>query len=316
MLFIRRECKVKWILVFAVALIMLMSCTMSQAQGMPTPVSTSYVELGYKTVTPSPIVVYSTNCAVNVAKPERSLESGPVTVTYLANAGFLITGGRKKILIDGLPEKSILEAALLPETAQAILTAQPPFDDIDLILVTHSHWDHFSVENVVSHMKNDVHAVLVSTAEVVDAIIAVDKNFETRLVPIQLQRRECKHIMVNDIDLQALSLSHGRGMSPVENLGFIITLDDVMLFHTGDMDPDAVPLSTLQTYGIPELGADIAFLPEYMLTAEVYHKHITEGIHADHLIPMHFTVPPSSEIPDVFPNAIIFRTGMEDWMLR
>lgn len=255
LLFILCKRRMEWILAFA---IMLTSCITPQARHQPAPVSTaspqaymltptsaSYAGQGYATATPSPAAVYSTNCAVNAARPERSPGSNSVTVTYLANAGFLITGDGKKILIDALPEKSILEAGLSPDVVQAILTAQPPFNDIDLILVTHSHWDHFSIENVISHMKNDAQAVLVSTVDVVNAVIADDKNLEARLVPIQLQRKECRHITVNDIDLQILSLSHGQGTSPVENLGFIITLGGVMLFHTGDMDPDAVPLSTL-----------------------------------------------------------------------
>jgi L-ascorbate metabolism protein UlaG (beta-lactamase superfamily) len=101
----------------------------------------------------------------------------------------------------------------------------------------------------------------------------------------------------------------------VENLGFIITVNNVRLFHSGDMEPDAVWLSTLQSYSLPELNLDVAILPEFMFTESTYHKRITEGVRATHLIPMHFAGSPAAQIIDEFPQAVLFKHSLETWSL-
>jgi L-ascorbate metabolism protein UlaG (beta-lactamase superfamily) len=229
-------------------------------------------------------------------------------VTFVHNTGFLITVGDKRILIDLLYE-GYPGGVLKP-----VVDSQPPFDGVDLILATHEHLDHFSPDLVLGYMRDNPETVFVSSQSAVDTILALDGVERDRLTPIQLQAGELEQITIHDIDLEAIHLSHG--IPGLLNLGFIITVDGVRLFHTGDMDPDSVSVSDLQSYGLPERQIDVAFVPDFLLTTEEYRPHVTEGIQARYVIPMHFSLQmPPSGLESDFPNLFIFQQPYESWVL-
>lgn len=63
-----------------------------------------------------------------------------VQITYIANEGVLISSGDKQVLIDGLHREYGPEYAFLPPAErEKIETAKAPFNEIDLILVSHRH---------------------------------------------------------------------------------------------------------------------------------------------------------------------------------
>ena len=74
----------------------------------------------------------------------------PVTVTLVANAGVLIEYRGRKLLLDGIFHAESHEEnpfSNIPAPLwQEMLTGKPPFDDIDCLLFTHNHADHFSPE--------------------------------------------------------------------------------------------------------------------------------------------------------------------------
>jgi L-ascorbate metabolism protein UlaG (beta-lactamase superfamily) len=237
-----------------------------------------------------------------------------VEVTYIGNAGFMITVGGKKILIDAL-----FEGTPIPnDVAELLEMAQPPFDDVDLILATHIHADHFDAEMVFSHLQNNLGSVFVSSHDVVSEVTEIEE-VRDRAIPIQLQRRvgEKTQLAVNGIGLEALFLDHGGG---TPNLGFIITTEGRRFFHTGDMDTNSVSVSQLQRYGLPDKRIDIAFVAHFMLITEEQHAHILEGIQAEQIVAMHyqFTYPvPDYDLMEYyFPDAIVFRESMESWLLN
>jgi L-ascorbate metabolism protein UlaG (beta-lactamase superfamily) len=237
-----------------------------------------------------------------------------VEVTYIGNAGFMITVGDKKILIDAL-----FEGAPIPsDVAELLELAQPPFDDVDLILASHIHYDHFNAEMVFSHLENNLGSMFVSSHDVVSAVTEIEDVWD-RAIAIQLQRRvgEKTQLVVNEIGLEVLFLDHGGG---IPNLGFIVTTEGRRFFHTGDMDTNSVSVSQLQRYGLPDKRIDIAFVAHFMLITEEQHAHILEGIQAEHIVAMHyqFTYPvPDYDLMEYyFPDAIVFRESMESWLLN
>jgi CubicO group peptidase (beta-lactamase class C family) len=185
---------------------------------------------------------------------------------------------------------------------------------VDLILATHEHSDHFSPELVRGYLLDNPHAVFVSTQSAVAKLPALGADIKDRVVPIDLKKGESTQIDANGIHLEAIYLSHG--IPGLLNLGFIITIGEVRLFHTGDMDPDSVTVSDLLGYGLPDMQLDIAFVPEFALIEADYQALALEGIQARYLIPMHFSPPARPvEIEENFPNAFVFSQSFESWVL-
>src|SRR5687768_9408924 len=75
--------------------------------------------------------------------------TGELAITYVANEGVLLESDGVRVLIDALVRPNSLHYAVLPDgPREAIETAVPPWEGIDLILVSHMHVDHFHAEAV------------------------------------------------------------------------------------------------------------------------------------------------------------------------
>lgn len=259
------------------------------------------------------------------ASPEKPLASqtpansalfAELKVTFINNAGFLIDSEGHKILIDALYEGSQPGSpSLPPEVLRKVGSGESPFDEIDLLLITHEHSDHFSAKMVLEFLENNPETFLVSNQNVGEEILTQNGDLQERVIPIQVAENEIKRIVVNNIGLEILNISHG--VPGLLNLGFVIDLPGGRLFHSGDMSADDdVSLADWLRYDLPQMQLDLALLPFYMFQNSDYHAHIRDGIKARYLIPMHYPYDnPPQGIDNQFPDAIIFSNSMEMWEL-
>src|SRR5215204_6090216 len=92
-----------------------------------------------------------------------------IEVRYIANEGVLVSSPDKRILIDGLHRRYKDDYAFLPDAErEKIESARPPFDKVDLVLVSHMHGDHFHPESLGLYLKNNTKALFASSQQVVD----------------------------------------------------------------------------------------------------------------------------------------------------
>jgi len=227
-------------------------------------------------------------------------------VTYLENSGFLITAGDQKILIDALFYGSHQDAL------DMIARAEPPFDGIDLILVTHSHDDHFAADLVVNCLAANPEAILVGPAEVYNAMpFGKEGEWYRRSIPIHLQEGESRRLVVNDIGVEALYLFHGPE-NPV-NLGYVITIDGYRLLHTGDWSwPDP------ERYDFASMQIDVLMILWGYLDKPDMHEIVLDFIQPKYLIPIHWTMRGTDVfdiIGEYFDNAVFFRESMDSWVM-
>lgn len=235
-----------------------------------------------------------------------------VRVTYVGNSGFLITTSNKKILIDSL-FRGIEGYYTLPEDIQNQLAlAQPPFDNIDLILVSHSHRDHLSLGLVMRHLQNDPKAIFASHSSITSQLT----KYADRIVTLDPIPAEPVQKDIDGIQVEALALSHGSGQP--KNIGFVITVDSVKLFFTGDIDISAFSYEEFRAYNLPEQKIDIAFIQHFYLTnIPSEQQFVMRGIDAKYIIPMHyfFTDPPMSRemVLSNYPDAVFFNGELSYW---
>ncbi|PLX03010.1 MAG: hypothetical protein C0595_08540 [Marinilabiliales bacterium] len=166
-------------------------------------------------------------------------QSEKVDVTYVGNSGFLINIGDKKILIDAL-FKGYESDYILPEDIQKKLRlAQAPFDDVDLVIVTHAHGDHINPDMVQQHMKNNSNAIFASTKQTVDVLNTRDTldNFQARRIGFNPLKDKPDKKEIRGITIESYMLPHGPD-SRIINNGFLVSVNGITFFHTGDVDFD------------------------------------------------------------------------------
>ena len=172
-------------------------------------------------------------------------------IKWLGHSGFTINIHDKIIAIDPFQIKKIVPA--------------------DIILITHSHYDHCSVEDIDKIKKP-------GTVIVTEAESAQKLSGDVRVV------KPGDKINVSGIDIKAVeAYNTNKAFHPKTNgwLGFIITVDGIRIYHAGDTDL------------IPEMDkfeADIALLPvsgTYVMTAEEA-VEAAKRLKPEIAIPMHF----------------------------
>jgi len=216
-------------------------------------------------------------------------------ITSLGNEGFLIEAGEATVVVDGLYRGLRGYAAPSDEQRGKLERAEPPFNDVDLVLATHHHPDHFDAEVVARHLDANLGAVLVTTPTAVDLMRRnggeVSKMTD-RLRATYPGEGESIHLEVADIDIEVLNLHHGRGRKPpVENLGFFVRMGGVSFLHIGDTDATAEELGALD---LPQKHIDVAFVPYWYLLERQTARSYLEAIGATTIVAMHI---PASDAP-------------------
>lgn len=198
------------------------------------------------------------------------------TVTYISNAGVLLKLNDKKILIDGFC-KSVdpIYKNIPADISDQIIHGIPPFNNIDLMLITHEHEDHFHVESVCAFLQHNPYTVVISTYEVISSIMnLVDSKNYPRLIELKPELHQSEKIQINSISIQAISMIHdGKKYADVNNLAYLIDYGRTIL-HLGDASPKANFESlNLLRYSIDLLIANFPYISLFS-AREIVKKYI------------------------------------------
>jgi pimeloyl-ACP methyl ester carboxylesterase/L-ascorbate metabolism protein UlaG (beta-lactamase superfamily) len=252
----------------------------------------------------------------------------PCTVTYIANEGYLIGTAHHKILIDALfgniqgnwcdqPSDSI---------ANLMLKGLPPFDNIDMVLVTHKHVDHFNESMVTKFMMNNRKSILVCPDQVNDLLKenAGYPKISHRIHSLKSDQMLDTILIINGINLGVMRFNHGSWFetdsvtgkivdlhSGVENFGYLIETDGFTLFHSGDDSPANKDL--YNQYGFNKKEMDIAFMDRVFLRRDGQDL-LNDYIHTNNLIFMHIEPNKAEYYQSVIksvPEMFVFTRPME-----
>ena len=154
---------------------------------------------------------------------------------YLSNAGVLLNLDNRKILIDALCKPNSIFKNPTDEITGKIINGQPPFDSIDLMLISHHHEDHFDAEGVSRFILNNKQATVISSAKVISLIKkGLAPGITGKLIGLESLRHSEERITVNGLDIIAVSLvHHGKMFGHVDNYAYLID-GSFKVFHTGD----------------------------------------------------------------------------------
>lgn len=221
----------------------------------------------------------------------QSPQSSKLRLTYVGNEGVLISDGTKAVLIDGLHRKyddDYLNPP--PEVLGAMEKANPPFDQVRIVLVSHVHGDHFSAESVGLHLKNNPRATFVSSAQKMADIARLfpdHVSVRNQIVEITPEWKQRAVFEKDGIKVTLLGMKHGSDRFWwIKNLGHIIEIGGKKLFHFGDADTAA---ENFAAFKLPAEKIDIAFIPYWFLLSENGRKLVRENIAAKTNIAVHIS---------------------------
>ncbi|MBS3091014.1 MBL fold metallo-hydrolase [Candidatus Pacearchaeota archaeon] len=206
------------------------------------------------------------------------MEIGNIKIDFLGHSGFLVTivnGVNKKIFIDpyNLSENAVKEKA-------------------DIILITHSHYDHCSIKDIERIKKEKTK--IICPADVQSKI--------TRIENVDMQVMEQGgEIEFGNIRIQAMpayNINKDFHTKKDHFLGYLIKISEIILYHSGDSDkiPEMEKLTGYSKQGnklivmLPVSGIYVMDANEAAETAKM--------IGADTAIPMHYGAGVAGTIED------------------
>lgn len=155
---------------------------------------------------------------------ELAPEPGKLSVCRLGQHSFLIKGGKLLIAID--PFLSEKESRLIPP-----LVSAEKFTGVNLILCTHDHSDHL-----------DRPSLAAMAAASPDALFIVPEAIRRTVTEIPADRiigiNDGEELEFDDITIRGIASAHefldrtAQGLYPY--LGYIVTMNDVTFYHSGD----------------------------------------------------------------------------------
>lgn len=225
---------------------------------------------------------------VPLAAALPSIEAG-VEVRHVANSGMLVSVDGRRFLIDA-PIRDGLPPYATSSTAERALleSAAAPYDDIDAILITHWHEDHFSAEAVAAHLARSPRTILISSPEVVDRVRKADASLPASRLRASLPAAgQAEAIDVAGVPVHALRIRHNPSRRvPDQHVGFLIA-GTTSVLHVGDADPAANNFTVMQS--LPPV--DVAMLPFWYVSAAANRAFVAASIRPRRIVAMH--VPPA-----------------------
>jgi len=219
-------------------------------------------------------------------------------ITALGNEGFLVETGGSIVIVDGLYRGLGGYVAPTEQQRRAREQAEPPFDNVSLVLVTHHHPDHFDAGVVASHLEANPRAVLITTPMAVDLLREEGERFRSiseRMREVYPAEGESEVLEFGEIEIEVLNLHHGRDRSlPVENLGFVVEMNGVSFLHIGDTLATAQELAGLD---LAQKGIDLAFVPYWHLLDAKTASDYCDAIGATTFVAMHM---PAADAPPAY----------------
>ncbi|MGB4440448.1 MAG: MBL fold metallo-hydrolase [Sedimentibacter sp.] len=156
-----------------------------------------------------------------------------IKITQIVNAGLLIEGNDKKILIDGIHNVKTHEWSTVDnKLMDYIIYGKGKFQDINYLLFTHQHNDHFNLEKTYEYIRNNKTEKLITTKlngtyfNNIDLLIELDKDYY-EIGNIDLDNMRIKYIKTKHLAHEKVGVDH---------YVYILEMDNKKILYLGDAD--------------------------------------------------------------------------------
>lgn|GEM_PF-3192779 len=169
------------------------------------------------------------------------LAKNQVTVTYIANDGYMFEAGTQKVVVDCMfymegsghwhsPDKSVYEK---------MIKGEKPFDNITAIIVTHNHGDHYSSDIVAKYLAS-FNTTLIAPPQVV-ASLKQSRFFasgKSTILTAPADFYQSGEFEVGQLKITTLTLHHVGNNRGTQNMVAAIDFGGLTILHAGDANLD------------------------------------------------------------------------------
>jgi len=207
-------------------------------------------------------------------------------ITYIANEGVFLEYEGNSVFIDALHKKYLqMYQHTLGKTVLGAIQGMNPFEEVDLMLVTHVHRDHFDVDYTTQFLENHTETILIAPQQVMDSIGRID-YLTNQMYPLQPTEKGPVYEMAG-MTIHTIPLLHSyqKRNDWVQNLGYIVDFDGLRVLHIGDAELIDENFTRLKK-AIGK-GVDYAILPDWFYSDEESVKKVAKYIKAKKYIAVH-----------------------------
>lgn len=207
-------------------------------------------------------------------------------ITYIANEGVLLEYAGNSVLIDALHRKyRSFYQPTLGKTVLGMMDGLTPFEEVDLMLVTHGHGDHFDAAYTAEFLEKHLETILVAPQQVIDTLGRVD-YLTNQYYPLQVSDKGPIYEM-EGMTIHSIPLLHSYQVKNnwVQNFGYIVDFEGLRILHVGDAE-----LAEENFKHIEEAigkGVDVAILPDWFFSDENTIKKVKQFIKAKKYVAVH-----------------------------
>jgi ankyrin repeat protein len=243
----------------------------------------------------------------------------PLEIAYVANDGFVLTSGIKKVMIDSMFHFAYGQFEVpTKEIIQKFERAEEPFNGVKYLLVTHNFPDHFDVGMVETYMKKHSNVILISPRQVNMEMEIYGFQFPSlkhRMVSVAPAPGSGAALTVKDLRMNVFRLAHGSQQT--QNLGYIINVGGKSVFHPGNAVLKANK-QVFKNFQLNRFNIDVAFIQYFDFQDAEGRAVIKEHIKPKHIILMHLPLGAYDEAKQEaekykadFPSVLVFKKPLE-----
>jgi L-ascorbate metabolism protein UlaG (beta-lactamase superfamily) len=228
--------------------------------------------------------------------PFSLVETRPLEVTCLANAGYLVSHEGRAVLVDALFDINVdpalpprLHDHLDPERQAVVEAALPPFDGVELVLVTHGHDDHFTPGAVASFLDSNRRATLVCPGDVAERVRRAGPDpvvLEGRIRSLDPDPGTTAETRWEGLSVRALGLPHtGRTDGIAGHNGYLVEIGPHRFLHLGDASATADDFDAFGSMLGDEI--DVVFAPYWFVMEPGGMGLLRERLRPRHVVVTH-----------------------------
>ena len=199
---------------------------------------------------------------------------GDVEIGYLGHSGFLLTYGGNRIAIDPYKISNVERVG-----------------KADIILITHSHYDHCSIDDIQKLSRAGT--IVIAPVAAQSKVLRIN-DVDMRIIGI-MGEREVDNIKIKAIP--AYNLGKNFHQKDEEWLGYIIDFGKVAVYHAGDTDIIPEMKNIREIYANRKLVALLPVSGTYVMNSEEASR-AAYLINPDIAIPMHYGIEGIGSIDD------------------